>query len=145
MADKARTTLQGRVKKVVESSFPGECEKAEIAVEGADHFCKKIGIENTLAKKSGQKPGATVEVTITAGPEAIPESNSKTFDEGSRVVVRCSELNAKGKSEDIPQLGTVALAPGKGGWHYLVKLDAQIGLKLVNIDFLSAAPSLPSE
>ena len=75
MPDKAETTLPGTVEKVVKSRIPGISEKAEIAVEGADHLYKEIRIENTLTNESGQevhlKPGAKVEVTIKAGPEAI--------------------------------------------------------------------------
>ena len=75
MPDKAETTLSGTVERVVKSRFPGECEKAEIAVEGADHLYKEIRIENTLTQKSGHevhlKPGAEVEVRIKAGPQAF--------------------------------------------------------------------------
>jgi hypothetical protein len=75
LPDEAKTTLPGSVEKVVKSRIPGVPEKAEIAVEGADHLYKEIRIENTLTNKSGQevhlKPGAKVEVTIKAGPEAI--------------------------------------------------------------------------
>ena len=74
MPDKAETTLPGTVERVVKSRIPGVPEKAEIAVEGADHLYKEIRIENTLTNRSGQevhlKPGAEVEVTIKAGPEA---------------------------------------------------------------------------
>jgi molybdopterin-binding protein len=73
--DKAEATLHGTVEKVVKSRYPGECEKAEIAVEGADHLYKEIRIENTLTQKSGHevhlKAGAEVEVTIKAGPQAF--------------------------------------------------------------------------
>ena len=75
MVDKATATLPGTVEKIVKSRIPGKPEKAEIAVEGADHLYKEIRIENTLTNESGQevhlKPGAKVEVTIKAGPEAV--------------------------------------------------------------------------
>ena len=75
MPNKAETTLPGSVERVVKSRIPGVPEKAEIAVEGADHLYKEIRIENTLTNERGQevhlKPGAKVEVTIKAGPEAI--------------------------------------------------------------------------
>jgi hypothetical protein len=75
MPDKAQATLSGTVERVVKSRFAGECEKAEIAIEGADHLYREIRIENTLTKESGQevhlKPGAKVNVTIKAGAEAI--------------------------------------------------------------------------
>ena len=75
MVDKATATLPGTVEKVVQPVFSGDPEKAEIAVEGADDAHKKITIENTLIDKSGHEvhlnPGAKVEVTIQAEPEAI--------------------------------------------------------------------------
>ena len=75
MPDEAKTTLPGTVEKVVKSRFPGESEKAEIAVEGAEHLYKEIRIANTLTNESGEevhlKAGAKVEVTIKAKPEAI--------------------------------------------------------------------------
>jgi hypothetical protein len=75
MPEKPSATLPGTVEKVVKSPFPSEPEKAQIAVEGADHQYKKIRIENTLTDEGGHevhlKPGAKVEVTIKAEPEAI--------------------------------------------------------------------------
>jgi hypothetical protein len=75
MPEKAQTTLPGTVNKIVKSRFPGECEKAEIMVQGADHLYKEIRIDNALTDTSGQevhlKPGAKVDVTIKAGPDAI--------------------------------------------------------------------------
>lgn len=75
MPDIASATLTGIVEKVVKPAAPGEPEKAQIAVEGADGAHRKISIENNLIDKSGQEvhlnPGAKVEVTIKAEPEAI--------------------------------------------------------------------------
>jgi hypothetical protein len=75
MPDRAEATLQGTVENVVKSRYPGECEKAEITVEGADHLYKEIRIENTFTQKSGHevhlKPGAEVKLTVEAGPEAF--------------------------------------------------------------------------
>jgi hypothetical protein len=51
----------------------GEPEKAQIAVEGADHLYREIRIENALRDEEGRKvrlkPGAEVEVTVEADPE----------------------------------------------------------------------------
>lgn len=48
-------------------------EKAEIAVEGADHLYKEIRIENTLEDEQGRKvklkEGAQVEVVVEADPK----------------------------------------------------------------------------
>ncbi len=75
MADKASATLPGTVEKVVKSPDPREPEKAQIAIEGADHLYKEIRIENNLTDENGKlvhlKPGAKVEVTIKADPGAI--------------------------------------------------------------------------
>ncbi len=48
--------------------------KAQINVEGADNLYRELRIENTLTDAKGErvrlKPGAEVEVTIEAPPEA---------------------------------------------------------------------------
>jgi hypothetical protein len=53
---------------------PSEPEKAQIAVEGGDDLYKEIRIDNTLQNEKGEdvslKPGARVEVTVEAEPEA---------------------------------------------------------------------------
>jgi hypothetical protein len=74
MTDKPTTTLPGTVQKIIKSPHPDDPEKAEIAVEGADELYKEIRIDNTLTDEKGNevalKPGAEVEVTIEAEPEA---------------------------------------------------------------------------
>ena len=70
---KASTTLPGKVEKVIHPHpSTGEPEKAQIAVEGADHLYREIGVPNTLTDASGQKvklkEGAEVVVTIEADP-----------------------------------------------------------------------------
>ena len=71
MAEKPSTTLPAIVEKIIH--HPGEPEKAQIAVEGADHLYREIRIENTLIDEDGEKvslkPGAEVEVTVEADPE----------------------------------------------------------------------------
>jgi len=51
-----------------------EAEKAQIAVEGADHLYREIRVDNELQDENGKtvslKPGAHVEVTIEAEREA---------------------------------------------------------------------------
>jgi hypothetical protein len=70
MSEKHSTTLPGTVEKIVESPFPNEPEKAQIAVEGADDLYREIRIDNTLMNQDGKevslKLGAQVEVTVTA-------------------------------------------------------------------------------
>ena len=75
MTEKLSATLPGTVENVIRSSAPSQTEKAQIAVEGADHLLAEIRIENTLTDDNGKavrlKPGAKVEVTIKAEIEAI--------------------------------------------------------------------------
>lgn len=74
MTEKPSTTLPGTVEKIIKSPYPGEPDKAQIAIEGADDLYKEIRIENTLTDKQGNKvglkKGAEVEVTVEADPEA---------------------------------------------------------------------------
>jgi hypothetical protein len=70
---KATTTLPGKVERVI-SAHPdsGEPEKAQIAVEGADHLYREIRVPNHLVDDNGHevklKKGAEVDVTIEADP-----------------------------------------------------------------------------
>jgi len=68
---KASTTLPGKVEKVIAPHRgSGEPEKAQIAVEGADHLYREIRVPNSLTDAQGQKvklkEGADVEVKIEA-------------------------------------------------------------------------------
>jgi hypothetical protein len=64
------TTMPGTVDRIIPSSRPSQPEKAQIAVEGADHRYRDLRIENTLTDEHGDdvrlKKGAHVEVTVTA-------------------------------------------------------------------------------
>ena len=66
-------TMSGTVDKIIPSLRPSQPEKAQIAVEGADHRDQDLRIENTLTDEHGDdvklKKGAHVEVTVTADPE----------------------------------------------------------------------------
>jgi hypothetical protein len=74
MSEKHSTTLPAVVEKVIKPQAPGEPEKAQITVEGADHLYRELRIENTLKDEKGGKvrlkPGAEVDVTIEAEPDA---------------------------------------------------------------------------
>lgn len=70
---KASTTLPGKVERVIQPHpQSGEPEKAQIAVEGADHLYREIRVPNHLVDSEGKKvklkEGAEVEVTIEADP-----------------------------------------------------------------------------
>jgi hypothetical protein len=75
MSEKASTTLPGTVEKIIQPIIPGEPEKAQISVEGAEHLYREIRIENKLTDADGKevtlKPGADVEVTVVAEAEAV--------------------------------------------------------------------------
>lgn len=63
--------MPGRVEKVIQPHpGSGEPEKAQIAVEGADHLYREIRVPNHLTDENGHKvklkEGAEVEVTIEA-------------------------------------------------------------------------------
>jgi hypothetical protein len=77
-ADKASMTLPGVVEKIIPSIHPAEPEKAQIAVEGADHLYREIRVDNVLVDSDGKKvalkPGAEVEVKIEAEPHATKET-----------------------------------------------------------------------
>jgi hypothetical protein len=81
MSEKPSTTLPATVEKIIKPLSPGEPEKAQIAVEGADHLYRELRIE-TLTDENGDKvrlkQGAEVEVTIEAEPGAtISTSDGK--------------------------------------------------------------------
>ena len=67
------TIMPGTVDKIIPSPRPSQPEKAQIAVEGADHRYRDLRIENTLTDENGDdvrlKKGAHVEVTVTAEPK----------------------------------------------------------------------------
>ena len=68
MAENPSATLPAIVEKIIK--VPGTPEKAQVAVEGADHLYREIRIENTLTDENGDKvrlkPGAEVQITVEA-------------------------------------------------------------------------------
>jgi len=80
MSEKLSTTLPATVEKIIKPVSPREPEKAQIAVEGADHLYREIRIENALTDENGAKvglkEGAEVEITIEAEPAAtVPKAS----------------------------------------------------------------------
>lgn len=73
--NKANATVPALVEEIIKPRVPGGPEKAQIAIQGADHYYREIRIENSLTDKKGRKvglkPGAEIEVTIEADSEAI--------------------------------------------------------------------------
>jgi hypothetical protein len=72
--EKPSVTLPGTVEKIIPSIQPGQPEKAQIGVEGADDLYREIRVENTLKDEAGRpvalKPGAHVDITIEADAAA---------------------------------------------------------------------------
>jgi hypothetical protein len=79
-SEKPSVTLPGTVEKIIPGVVPAMPDKAQIAVEGADHLYREIRVENTLQDEDGKpvelKPGAEVAVTIEAEKEATVPKNS---------------------------------------------------------------------
>jgi uncharacterized membrane protein len=74
MSEKPSTTLPATVEKIIKPQSTAEPEKAQIAVEGADHLYRELRIENALTDENGEKvrlkEGSEIQVTIEADPEA---------------------------------------------------------------------------
>jgi hypothetical protein len=72
-------TVGGTVDKIIPPRGPSQPEKAQIAVDGADHGHRNLRIENTLTDEHGDdvklKKGAHVEVTVTAEPKTVHRRN----------------------------------------------------------------------
>jgi len=69
---KKRKKLRGKVEKVIKPVYPTEPEKAQIAIQDADHLYREIRVENVLTDDQGEKaalkPGASVDVVLEADP-----------------------------------------------------------------------------
>jgi hypothetical protein len=78
-AENTSVTLPGTVEKIIKPSEPGEPEKAQIKIEGADDMYREIRIENSLTTEDGKharlKKGAEVDVTVEADREGIDPKN----------------------------------------------------------------------
>ncbi|PYX50312.1 MAG: hypothetical protein DMG79_06255 [Acidobacteria bacterium] len=70
MTGNPSTILVGTVEKIIKPRVPSEPERAQIAVEGADHLYKELRIENALTDARGNevqlKVGAKLELTVEA-------------------------------------------------------------------------------
>ena len=70
--ERPSTTMSGTVDKIIPSRHPSQPEKAQIAVDGADHRHRSLRIENTLTDEHGDdvklKKGAHIQVTVTDQP-----------------------------------------------------------------------------
>jgi len=89
---KVSTTLPGKVEKLIPAHpFSGEPEKAQIAVEGADHLYREIRVPNALEDDNGHKvklkEGADVDVKIEADP-VTTSSNGRQESNKSQTDVK---------------------------------------------------------
>jgi hypothetical protein len=79
-SEQPSATMPGTVDKIIPSPGPSQPEKAQIAIEEADHGYQDLRIENTLTDENGDdvtlKKGAHVEVTVTAEPTAPTKEDS---------------------------------------------------------------------
>jgi hypothetical protein len=79
--DKAGVTLPGKVEKIIRPVTPGEPEKAQIHVDGAEDLYREIRIENVLQNEKGEtvhlKQGAEVEVTVEAEAAALTKKKEE--------------------------------------------------------------------
>ena len=75
-SERPSVTMRGTVAKIIASSGLGQPDKAQIAVDGADHGYRNLRIENTLTDEHGDdaklKTGDHVEVAVTAGAKDRP-------------------------------------------------------------------------
>jgi hypothetical protein len=76
-----RKKLQGTVQKIIKPAFPGQPEKAQIDIEGADELYREIRIENMVTdehgEKVGLKPGAEVDIIVEADSSATLKKPEK--------------------------------------------------------------------
>ena len=79
MAEKPSITLPGTVEKIIKPSAPGQPEKAQIGIEGADEMFCEIRIENSLTTENGKqvrlKKGTEVDVTLEVEREDVNRKN----------------------------------------------------------------------
>jgi hypothetical protein len=53
--EKRSVTLPGTVEKILPAVYPSEPDKAQIAIDGADHLYREIRVPNTLQDESGNE------------------------------------------------------------------------------------------
>jgi hypothetical protein len=79
MPKKPKAKKPGTVRKVFKPIVPGEPEKAEIEVHGANELYKEIRIENKQVDSEGKKvklkPNAPVDVTVEADEKDTAPEN----------------------------------------------------------------------
>jgi hypothetical protein len=73
LSEQPSVSMPGTVDKIIPSLRRSHTEKAQIAIDGADHRYRSLRIENMLTDEHGDdvklKNGAHVEVTVTAAKD----------------------------------------------------------------------------
>lgn len=82
MKKRPKAKKRGIVEKVIRPPYPSMPEKAQIAVEEADHLYREIRIDNTLETEEGKKvklkEQAPVDVVIEADADAtVPKDEEE--------------------------------------------------------------------
>jgi len=71
---KKRKRLHGTVEKIIKPPHPGLPEKAQIAIEEAEHLYREVRVENTVTDDKGEtsslKPGTKVDVILETDTDA---------------------------------------------------------------------------
>jgi hypothetical protein len=78
--DNPNITLPGVVEKILKPLAASAPEKAQIAIQGADHLYREIRIDNALKDSSGEevklKPGAEVNAIIEAPQDSVEKKTA---------------------------------------------------------------------
>ena len=96
---KLSATMAATVEKIIKSPDPREPENEQIAVEGVDHSCQVIRIENALADEKGNevqlKEGAYVRpcAKLDLQPGSLPRASQRHEQESTSPSSRLSRTN----------------------------------------------------
>jgi hypothetical protein len=100
--ERPSVTMPGTVDKIIPSPRPSQPEKAQIAVEGADHGYRDLRIENTLTDENGDdvrlKKGAHVEVTVTAEPTTSTDTINRGRNLAAEIPPNYSAMSSAERS-----------------------------------------------
>jgi len=100
--ERPSVTMPGTVDKIIPSPRPSQPEKAQIAVERADHGYRDLRIENTLTDENGDdvrlKKGAHVEVTVTAEPTTSTDTINRGRNLAAEIPPNYSAMSSAERS-----------------------------------------------
>ena len=90
-ARKATVTLPGTVEKIIPPITPCPPEKAQIAVEGAEHLYREIRVENTFQDADGN------EVSLKKGASRRSHNRSRPRSNNPKEVTISNRSQEKGE------------------------------------------------